>query len=74
MKLSTDGWFFNVELLKELVSVFDFAVEWPRVAIEMCCVTGAIILGKRFQEASFFAATFLIGLTIVELFLGFVVD
>ena len=54
--------------------MFDFAVEWPRVAIEMCFVTVAIILGRRFQEASFFAATFLIGLTIVELFLGFVVD
>ena len=51
--------------------MLEFTVSWQRIVLELSCVIGAIVMARRYQEASFLAVSFLVGLTIVELFLNF---
>jgi len=53
------------------LDVLDFTISWQRIVLEVSCVVGAIVMARRYQEASFLAVSFLVGLTIVELFLSF---
>ena len=60
-----------MKLSKARLDVLDFTISWQRIVLEVSCVIGAIVMARRYQEASFLAVSFLVGLTIVELFLSF---
>ena len=60
-----------MKLSEARLDVLDFTISWQRIVLEVSCVIGAIVMARRYQEASFLAVSFLVGLTIVELFLGF---
>ena len=60
-----------MKLSEARLDVLDFTISWQRIVLEVSCVVGAIVMARRYQEASFLAVSFLVGLTIVELFLGF---
>jgi hypothetical protein len=60
-----------MKLSEARLDVLDFTISWQRIVLEVSCVIGAIVMARRYQEASFLAVSFLVGLTIVELFLSF---
>ena len=60
-----------MKLSEARLDVLEFTVSWQRIVLELSCVIGAIVMAHRYQEASFLAVSFLVGLTIVELFLNF---
>ena len=60
-----------MKLSEARLNVLDFTISWQRIVLEVSCVIGAIVMARRYQEASFLAVSFLVGLTIVELFLNF---
>ena len=60
-----------MKLSEARLDVLDFTISWQRIVLEVSCVVGAIVMARRYQEASFLAVSFLVGLTIVELFLSF---
>ena len=60
-----------MKLSEARLDVLDFTISWQRIVLEASCVIGAIVMARRYQEASFLAVSFLVGLTIVELFLSF---
>ena len=60
-----------MKLSEARLDVLDFTISWQRIVLEVSCVIGAIVTARRYQEASFLAVSFLVGLTIVELFLSF---
>ena len=60
-----------MKLSEARLDVLEFTVSWQRIVLEVSCVIGAIVMARRYQEASFLAVSFLVGLTIVELFLNF---
>lgn len=60
-----------MKLSEARLDVLEFTVSWQRIVLELSCVIGAIVMARRYQEASFLAVSFLVGLTIVELFLNF---
>ena len=51
--------------------MLNFTISWQRILLELTCVIGAVVMARRYQEASFLAVSFLVGLTIVEVFLSF---